>query len=160
MTSEHHHGMGRDNSTSQSGVRDINDSEFRMEIFTPRGNAYENGIGSSALSQDSGVQRVNEYSHSKLRKPKSMEQIKHNLPRPKTVSSSSYQGNREHMDLTSPSDRLASASQGGLGKHRQLPSIDKQTPKRPTSSQRSRSIGGFLGRALKITSFKSKTGEK
>ena len=123
MTPENEHGMGLAQEVSGANRSDL---ELVTEMFTPRGHPYGSDMHSMPLSQDSGMMLKGDPSYEgRLRKPKSMEQLKRSLPRPKTVSlsSSSGQSNGElAMSLMSPSDSRTMSSNG---KHQRLPSIEE-----------------------------------
>ena len=124
MTPEHEHGMSL--TQDVNGGTNRSDLELVTEMFTPRGHPYSSDPHSMPLSQDSGMMLKGDPSfESRLRKPKSMEQLKRTLPRPKTVSlsSSSTQSNGDvAMSLMSPSE---SRTMSSYGKHQRLPSIEE-----------------------------------
>ena len=122
MTPENEHGMSLTQEVKGSTNR--SDLELVTDMFTPR--VCDPDPHSMPLSQDSGMMLKGEASfEGRLRKPKSMEQLKRSLPRPKTVSlsSSSSQSNRDMaLSLMSPSE---SHTIPAHGKHQRLPSIEE-----------------------------------
>ena len=123
MTPENEHGMSLTQEVNGSTNR--SDLELVTDMFAPRG-PYGPDPHSMPLSQDSGMMLKGDPSfEGRLRKQKSMDQLKRSLPRPKTVSLSSsisHSNGDIAMCLMSPSESRTMSSHG---KHQRLPSIEE-----------------------------------